>query len=262
MRLTRLKIRNIASLRGEHEIDFQDIQRHSSLFAITGETGAGKSTILNSIGLALYGQVYKKNVQQIDVVTLGEKDGSIELIFQVKGKFYLADWRVRVRKQNGEAYSTPQSPVRTLYELSGDDFSSSKNASNQAISELLNLDFDQFCKCIILNQGEFARFLTSSFSERKEILEKLYPGELLESMGRELKSELALLEKKKSEIEIKLGELKGDHVSGEALKTQKAELEKELKVLEKNYTGIDKLEYHFVSLNSYYDNNIPKERKK
>lgn len=253
MRLTRLKIRNIASLRGEHEIDFQDIQRHSSLFAITGETGAGKSTILNSIGLALYGQIYKKNVQQIDVVTLGEKDGSIELIFQVKGKYYLADWRVRVRKQNGEPYSTPQSPVRTLYEVAGDEFSSPKNATNQSIAELLNLDFDQFCKCIILNQGEFARFLTSSFSERKEILEKLYPGELLESMGRELKAELTILEKKKNEIEIKLGELKGDHISGENLRLQKVELEKEFKILEQNYSGIDKLDYHFISLRSYFE---------
>jgi len=102
MRLIRLRIKNIASLKGEHQIDFKQIQEQSPLFAITGETGSGKSSILNSIGLALYGQIYKKNVNQVDVVTLGEKDGSIELIFQVKGKYYLADWRARVRKQNGE----------------------------------------------------------------------------------------------------------------------------------------------------------------
>src|SRR5205085_10588896 len=135
----------------------------------TGETGAGKSTILNSIGLALFGQIYKKNVTQLDVVTLGEKDGSIELIFQVKGKYYLADWRARVRKQNGELYSTPQSPVRNLYSLETADFDSAKTISNISASELLNLDFDQYCKCVILNQGEFAKFLTSSFTERKDI---------------------------------------------------------------------------------------------
>src|SRR3989344_7774759 len=127
MRLIRLRIKNIASLKGEHQIDFKQIQEQSPLFAITGETGSGKSSILNSIGLALYGQIYKKNVNQVDVVTLGEKDGSIELIFQVKGKYYLADWRARVRKQNGEPYSTPQTPVRNLYALEGPDFSDAKN---------------------------------------------------------------------------------------------------------------------------------------
>ena len=81
MRLAKLRVRNIASLKGEHEIDFLEIQKESPLFAITGETGSGKSTVLNCIGLALYGQIYKKNVNQLDVVTLGEKDGSIELLF-------------------------------------------------------------------------------------------------------------------------------------------------------------------------------------
>lgn len=262
MRLLRLKIRNIASLRGEHEVNFEDIQRHSSLFAITGETGAGKSTILNSIGLALYGQVYKKNVQQIDLVTLGEKDGSIELIFQAGGKTYLADWRARVRKQNGEPYSTPQSPIRILYELEGKEFSGNKKASEKKVDDLLNLDFDQFCKCIILNQGEFARFLTSSFTERKEILEKLYPGEMLESMGRELQIELDVLKKEKNELEIKLGELKIEEDTGEGLLEKKNELRKELDHLEASLISVESLDRHFASLCSYHEKNLINDRKK
>ena len=104
MRLIKLRIKNIASLKGEHEIDFAQIQNQSPLFAITGETGSGKSSILNSIGLVLYGKVYKSNITQNDLVTLGEKEGQIELIFQTQGKFYLAFWRAKVRKQNGEFY--------------------------------------------------------------------------------------------------------------------------------------------------------------
>lgn len=262
MRLIRLRIKNIASLKGEHQIDFKQIQEQSPLFAITGETGSGKSSILNSIGLALYGQIYKRNVNQVDVVTLGEKDGSIELIFQVKGKYYLADWRARVRKQNGEPYSTPQTPVRNLYVLEGTDFTDPKNIATVSTPELLNLDFDQFCKCIILNQGEFAKFLTSSFSDRKDILEKLYPGELLESMGRELRYELDALGSTKNELEIKLGELKGDTYSGDVLKDEKARLEKELITLEATSKHIEKLDYHFVSLFSYYEKYSDNERKK
>jgi len=262
MRLLRLKVRNIASLKGEHEVDFLEIQRQSTLFAITGETGSGKSSILNCIGLALYGQIYKKNVNQLDVVTLGEKEGSIELIFQVKGKYYLADWRAKVRKQNGELYSTPQTPSRNLYTLEEPEFNSAKNIATVSAPELLNLDFDQFTKCIILNQGEFAKFLTSSFTDRKDILEKLYPGELLESMGRELKLELDSLQSEKHDIEIKLGELKGNTLSGEELKEQKKSLEAELKRLEATSKNLEELDYHFVSLNSYFEKYLDNEKKK
>lgn len=261
MRLAKLRVRNIASLKGEHEIDFLEIQKESSLFAITGETGSGKSSILNSIGLALYGQIYKKNVNQIDVVTLGEKEGSIELIFQVKGKHYLADWRARVRKQNGEPYSTPQTPVRNLYEIESPDFSSPKNISDKTVTELLNLDFDQYCKCIILNQGEFAKFLTSSFTDRKEILEKLYPGEMLENMNRELKLELDTLQKAKEALDIELQTLTGDGPTGENLKEQKDVFERDLKLNENISQKVEKLDSHFVSLVFNHDKFAENEKK-
>ena len=262
MRLIRLKIRNVASLKGEHEIDFADIQRGSPLFAITGETGAGKSSVLNSIGLALYGEIYKKNINQIDVVTLGEKEGLIELIFQVKGNYYLADWRARALKQNGEPYSTPQSPVRNLYKIDGPDFSDHKTIASVTCAELLNLDFDQFCRCIILNQGEFAKFLNSSFKDRRDILEKLYPGEMLDNLSRELESEKKALEKSKHEAEIELHTLRGDNVSGELLKEQKNKFEKELTELEIISKHVEKLNYHFVSLSSYHKNHLENERRK
>lgn len=232
MRLLKIRIKNMASLRGEHLIDFDHIQKSSFLFAITGETGAGKSTILNCIGLALYGQIYKKNINQNDVVTLGEKEGSVELILQVRGKYYLAQWKASIRKQNGELYATPRAPTRSLYVLDSGDFNSSQNYTEQSASELLNLSFDQFCKCVILNQGEFARFITSSFSERKEILEKLYPGELIENIGKELRVEIEGLKNKKNEIDIRVTELKGNRQPDEDLKDKKKALETKVQDLQ------------------------------
>lgn len=252
MRLLRIRIKNIASLKGEHAIDFHLIESQSSLFAITGETGAGKSTILNCIGLALYGQIYKKNVNQLDVVTLGEKEGQIELIFQVKGKYYLAEWRGKVLKQDGKPYATPQTPSRLLYELDQPEFESTKNITKIQSEELLNLDFDQYCKCVILNQGEFARFLGSSFSERKEILEKLYPGEILENLGKELRSELDAIQKQKFEIEIELGALKSDGFDGESLNLLKNKLKQELELHEAWLKKIEVLEREFISLMSLH----------
>ena len=261
MRLIKLKIKNIASLRGEHEIDFAKIQNQSPLFAITGETGAGKSSILNSIGLVLYGKVYKSNVTQNDLVTLGEKEGQIELIFQAQGKYYLAFWRAKVRKQNGELYSTPQPAQRELYTLEGQSFESPKTILTTRTEELINLDFDQFCKCIILNQGEFAKFLSSSFTERKEILEKLYPGEMLESLSRELKSELDGLQKLKNDLDIELSALKGDGPQGDDLTTLKDKLEADYKLHEGWLTILESMDYHFISLHSYHKKFLDSQAK-
>jgi exonuclease SbcC len=262
MRLLKLRIRNIASLKGEHEIDFEEIQKESPLFAITGETGSGKSTILNCIALALYGDVYKTNVYQPDVVTLGEKEASIELIFQVKGKNYLADWRIRVLKNNGEKYSKDPTASRLLYTIDGTDFSSSKTVTKTSAENLINLDFKQFCKCIILNQGEFARFLTSTFHERKEILEKLYPGDLLDNLSRELELEKKNLEKERHDLEIELHTLKSDIMPGDELRLKKEKLSHELLSLENTSHHFENLDQHFTSLLYYFDKNQENEKRK
>lgn len=254
MRLIKLKARNIASLKGEHIVDFESIANQSPLFAITGETGAGKSTLLNCIGLALYGKIYKPNVQQNDVVTIGEKEGVIELIFEAKGKSYLANWRARVLKANGEPYSTPQSPIRELYLIEGKDFHSNRTITLEKVDEILNLDYEQFCKCVILNQGEFARFLNSSFNDRKDILEKLYPGEVLESLSRELKLQTDTVSREKNQLDIEAHTLKGDAPDGEVLKNKAASNKERLTLLEQWQKLIETLAFHYSSVRSYHRN--------
>jgi exonuclease SbcC len=261
MRLLKLKVKNIASLKGEHVISFEEISQHSNLFAITGETGAGKSSILNSVGLALYGDIFKKTLNQIDVVTLGEFEGLIELIFQVRGKKYLAYWYVRTRKPNGEAYAKVPTPTRLLYTLEGDDFSSERTITEEKVEDLLNLDFDQFSKCVVLNQGEFAKFLMSSFPERRAILEKLYPGELLGNIVKVLKEELESLRVQKEHLEIELKAIADEGQSlgniEENLKTLKRELalhESWAELMEKLFTG-------YQTLLHYHEKNIENEKR-
>ncbi|MFL5783842.1 MAG: AAA family ATPase, partial [Bacteriovoracaceae bacterium] len=255
MRLLKLRIKNIASLKGEHIINFGEISSYSNLFAITGETGAGKSTILNSIGLALYGDIFKKTLNQIDVVTLGEQEGQIELIFQVRGKKYLAYWYVRTRKPNGESYAKTPTPTRYLYTLNGDDFSSDKTIATEKTEDLLNLDFDQFSKCVVLNQGEFAKFLMASFTDRRAILEKLYPGEILGNIVRVLKDELENLKRDKEHIEIELKAIQDDGVGTMNIEELLATANRELSLHENWSELIEKLNDHFVSLSHYHQKN-------
>ncbi len=261
MRLLELKIKNIASLKGEHSVSFRDIVAQSPLFAITGETGSGKSSILNSIGLVLYGDIFKKSVQQNDVVTLGEKEGQIELLFQVREKTYFSTWRARVLKQNGEPYSTPQSPVRELYEVDGSDFNSPKTIVTKSIEEILQLDFDQFCKCIILNQGEFAKFLGSTFSDRKAILEKLYPGDVLEGLSARLRLDLEEAREGRKQLDVEMQTLKDSGASGEDLKKKKTQLDGLLRESESSFRLLDAFDQQYRTLHHYFEENQKNQKK-
>lgn len=196
MKIHSLNIKNIASLKGQHSIDFDSVFKESSLFAITGKTGAGKSTILNCISLALYGRVYKDDSQHLDFVTLGEAEGSIELHFSNLGKSYQASWHMKLLKKNGEAYKKAQL-TRTLALKQEEE---GLQHIDTSIEEILHLSFEQFCKTTILNQGQFAKLLTSSFSERKDILEKFYNGINLELLNTKLLQKLR--EKKSIQEEI------------------------------------------------------------
>lgn len=192
MKIHKMTVVNIASLKGSHHIDFDQVAKTSNLFAITGPTGSGKSTLLNCISLALYGEVYKKGSSSADFVTMGESFGQIDLKFSHSGKSYLSHWKLKIRKKNGEHYKKPQL-TRTLFKLSESD----KEALEKSPEDIIGLNFSQFCKTSILNQGEFAKFLKSSFVERKDILEKFYEGDDISNLNIVLKDRISKLNTEK-----------------------------------------------------------------
>lgn len=251
MRLLKLKLKNIASLKGEHLIEFDKLTNESPLFAITGETGSGKSTILNSVAMALYGRVYKSSLTQADIVTLGEREGQIQLIFKIKGQNYLAEWKGRIRRPNGEVLKKPTLD-RYIQKLDGEDFSDSRSGDNLSADEILNLNFDQFCKCIILNQGEFSKFISSSFTERKAILEKLYPGNEIENVSKFLKQNLDQSEQKISLINTQLETLSFNPDAGEELRKNYQEITTLKNTFFERHKRYAQLKKHIESLETYH----------
>ncbi|OFZ26757.1 MAG: hypothetical protein A2381_06355 [Bdellovibrionales bacterium RIFOXYB1_FULL_37_110] len=180
MKLIQLSMKNITSFKGIHEIDFSFLNEEN-LFAITGHTGTGKSSILTAISLALYGKNYKKALSSNDFVSLGASDAFAKLIFKHNHEIYTAVWEIKLKKKD-QTLLKGASPKRYL-------------AKNDVLldcsaEQLLNLSFEQFTKTVILNQGEFSKFLTSTFSERRSILEKLHGCEQLAIMGKFLSSQL------------------------------------------------------------------------
>src|SRR5919107_3188657 len=101
MKILRVRFFNLNSLRGEHEVDFGNSPlSDAGLFAITGPTGAGKTTILDAITLALYGQVPRHEGGVEQVMSHGTGESWAEVEFQVNGRRYRSKWgQYRARKK-------------------------------------------------------------------------------------------------------------------------------------------------------------------
>ncbi len=89
MRINKLIFKNIASYKGEHELNFDTLLlRQSGIFLISGNTGSGKSTILDCITLALYARVYRLGKKIVDIISKGETSAYVKLTFTISGKIY------------------------------------------------------------------------------------------------------------------------------------------------------------------------------
>lgn len=198
MKILAIRILNLASLEGLHEIDFtQEPLLSSGIFAITGPTGAGKSTILDALCLALYAktpryiQAKESGVSLRDVdgseITQGDSrsilrdgtaEGFAEVDFQGKdGKKYRSRWSTyrAGRKVTGrlQSYSIELKEIDTQQNLTV----KIKDTLDK-ITELTGLNFEQFTKSVLLAQGEFTAFLKADKDQKASLLEKLTGTEI------------------------------------------------------------------------------------
>lgn len=174
MKILSVRLENLNSLRGKHLINFTDPAFASGLFAITGPTGAGKSTVLDAICLALFHRTPRQeNVSQgqNELMSTGMGECSAEVEFETGGKGYRATWtQHRSRKA---ADGTLQPPKASLSDLDGNLLTERAGETERAISTVLGLSFDQFSRSVLLAQGGFDAFLKARDNERAELLEKL-----------------------------------------------------------------------------------------
>lgn len=198
MKIQKLIIHNLASIE-DATIDFEAKPlSDSEVFLISGETGSGKSTILDAISLALYadtprlaGTKMQGKMKEGDELTVddprqllrkGAGEGYAKLFFKgTNGKHYEATWTVR------RAHSKPtgniQSKEWTLNNLDSGEKKTRDADINKEMEEAVGLGFDQFCRTTMLAQGEFTRFLNSKDNEKAEILEKITGVDIYSKIG-------------------------------------------------------------------------------
>ena len=175
MRILKLRLKNLNSLKGEWNIDFTAAPfADNGLFAITGSTGAGKSTLLDAICLALYHQTPRLDSisGSNDIMTRHTGECEAEVEFEVKGVAYRAFWSQR--RARGKPDAALQAPrVELALVADGSILTTHIKDKTRRIAEITGLDFARFTKSMLLAQGGFAAFLQATANERAELLEEL-----------------------------------------------------------------------------------------
>lgn len=232
MRILAIRGENLASLSEGFVLDFEaEPLRSAGLFAITGETGAGKSTILDALCLALYDKFPRvvapgadegaldpsgKTIDANDPRTIlrrGAARGFAEVDFIARdGGRYRA--RCELMRARGKVTGALQKRGRSLWRIddSGEiaaAVESGIDPVNARIVNLTDLTFDQFRRTVLLAQGDFDAFLRADTRERGELLEKITGAEIYGRLSkrafdhaREAQQAVAALEQRCADVGV------------------------------------------------------------
>ena len=235
MRIEKLRFKNLNSLRLEQEIDFSEPPLGlTGLFAIVGDTGAGKSTLLDAITLALYGQVHR-NKETNEIMSHGTGDCYAEVEFSVKGVRYLAQWNLHRAHNRPDGNFQPVSRKLSLWDEGKQAFFGIAERIQREVDlkleEITGLDFNRFCRSVLLSQGDFAAFLKSRNQERSELLERI--------TGTEIYSRISKAAHERHDLEARqLEELQADrHRLRLLTKDEKKALRQEQRSLQEEIAG-------------------------
>lgn len=147
----------------------------NGLYLITGDTGAGKTTIFDAIIYALYGVMggdrRKPDMMHSDYVSKSV-DSEVELEFEHNKKHHRVQRVIHNKKTRGKEEYTPD--PKAIFWEEGKDPIEKPTKVNVRIKELLGIDATQFQQIVMLAQGEFRKFLDSESDKRNEILGKLF----------------------------------------------------------------------------------------
>lgn len=183
MKILHLTFQNLNSLTGQFAIDFADGPlAEAGIFAITGPTGAGKSTILDAITLALFGKAARYDTSKPeDMMSRGTGECFAEVMFQVNGDAYTARWDLtRARKKpNGNL----QNPKRQLADRTGTLLTDKIREVDEMVTALTGLDYPRFLRSVLLAQGRFREFLDANAKDRGELLERITGTEIYSAVS-------------------------------------------------------------------------------
>ncbi len=196
MRPLRLDMHGFTVFRQPTTLDFTDVD----FFALVGPTGSGKSTVLDAICFALYGTVPRWGDRRRIEHALAPSSGEarVRLVFEASGARFVA---TRVIRRDGKGkVATTHAGLEQLpagFDLTAFDAAPAERGEaglgvvlagtpaemDDAVAEAVGLPYEQFTSCVVLPQGEFARFLHAKPAQRQEILVNLLGLHVYQRIG-------------------------------------------------------------------------------
>ncbi len=211
MKILSLRFKNLNSICGEWLIDFtHQAYVSDGIFAITGPTGSGKTTILDAISLALYGKTPRlKKITKEENEIMSRQCGECfsEVLFETEAGQFRVHWAQHRAKKKAEGEL--QQPKHEISDGHGKTLETKLTEVAKKIEEVTGMDFYQFTRSMLLAQGGFAAFLQAKGDERAPILESITGTEIYSEISKksferakEEKSKLDFLEAEISGIMI------------------------------------------------------------
>ncbi|NNM66857.1 MAG: AAA family ATPase, partial [Spirochaetales bacterium] len=206
MRVLQIRLKNLNSLTGEWLIDLSvPAYASNGLFAITGPTGAGKTTILDALTLALYGEtprLGKLSQGENEIFARQTGECFAEVTFETQLGRFCCHWSQR--RARGRPDGELQAPKHEISDLDSKKVLSNKvKETRENVEKIVGMDFSRFTRSVLLAQGGFAAFLNAPPADRAPILEEITGTEIYSRISVAVHERLA---REKARLDVLNGE--------------------------------------------------------
>lgn len=198
MKLQKLIINGFGPYALKQELDFATNLKDKNMFVITGNTGAGKTTIFDAINFALYGEPSGSDRDGKSLRSdFADQDTptEVELWFSLRGKdYYVKRTPTYLKpKQRGEGFT--ESKATAEIKISKDKTITGAKEVTKEVENILGITTEQFKQLVMIPQGEFKKLLNAKSEEKEDIFRKIFGTEIFESIQKHIKEEANKLKK-------------------------------------------------------------------
>ena len=203
MRPLKLTVSAFGPYAGKAEIDFEKLGR-SGLYLVTGDTGAGKTTIFDAVMYALYGQtsgtnrapsMMRSKYADMDTPTF------VELVFESRGEMYTVRRNPEYERNSRRGSGTVRETASRLLILPDGRTIEKERETAEKIHEIVGVTASQFSQIVMIAQGDFMKLLTAGTDERQEIFRDIFSTNLYRDFQMRVKNDALALHRECEEYE-------------------------------------------------------------